>query len=45
LLMESVYDGVMTQIVADVDSAGDYGSESRITATQSYEENTNAKAA
>ncbi len=44
LLMEHVYDGVMTQIKADVDSAADYsdGAETRVTALTSYEENTNA---
>lgn len=42
LLMESVFDGVMTQIKADVDSTATYGGTTRITATESYEENTDA---
>ena len=41
-LMEHVFDGVMTQIKADVDATGTYGSQTRVTATASYEEATDA---
>jgi len=43
LLNTHVFSGVMTQIKADVDSAASYGSATRVTAWQSYEENTDTQ--
>lgn len=42
LMNTHVFSGVMTQIKADVDSAATYGGATRVTALQSYEENTDA---
>jgi hypothetical protein len=42
LMNTHVFSGCMTQIKADVDSASTYGGITRVTALQSYEENTNA---
>ena len=41
-LMEHVFDGCMTSVKADVDSAATYGGQTRVTATASYEEGTDA---
>lgn len=40
LMNTHVFSGIMTQIKADVDSSADYGGITRVTALQSYEENT-----
>lgn len=41
LLNTHVFSGIMSQIKTDVDSSGNYGNTTRVTAWQSYEENTN----